>query len=148
MCIRDRFRARFGADAPMPAAAVARLALDASSAWGAERMLTGLGFPAGLTARMPPGGTGRANGNCPLAPWQQRLLWVAADARARGMLRSQAARAPMIGFPLWQSRATLGAPWEQQILEEPRLRFRDAVMRGALRDLRARAPFADVADCR
>ncbi len=141
------FRARFGADAPMPAAAVARLALDASSAWNAERTLIGLGLPVGLTERMPPGGGGRATGTCPLAPWQRRLLWVAADARARGMLRSQAARAPMIGFPLWQSRATFGAPWEQEILDEPRQRFRDAVMRGALRDLRARAPFADVADC-
>lgn len=142
------FRARFGTAAPMPAAAVARLALDASSAWGAERTMLGLGLPTGLTERMPPGGTGRASGTCPLAPWQHRLLWVAADARARGMLRSQAARAPLIGFPLWQSRATFGAPWEQGVLEASRTRFRDAVMRGALRDLRARAPFADVAACR
>lgn len=142
------FRARFGPTAPMPASAVVRLALDANSAWSAERTFLGLGLPVGLTAHMPPGGTSDVPATCPLAPWQRRLLWVAADARARGMLRSQAARAPMIGFPLWQARATFGAPWEQEVAERSRLRVRDAVMRGALRDLRARAPFADVADCR
>ncbi|MGZ8376629.1 MAG: hypothetical protein ACXW0Z_05240 [Gemmatirosa sp.] len=141
------FRARFGAEAPMPASAVARLALDAGSAWGAERTFTGLGLPAGLSAHAPSGGIGTARGTCPLAPWQRRLLWVAADARARGMLRGQAARAQISGFQLWQSRATLGAPWQQEVAAESHRRFRDAVVRAALRDLRARVPFADVATC-
>jgi hypothetical protein len=63
------------------------------------------------------------------------------------MLRGQAARAQIAGFQLWQSRATLGAPWEQEVAAESQRRFRDAVMRSALRDLRVRSPFADVATC-
>jgi hypothetical protein len=141
------FRARFGPEAPMSASGVARLALEAGSAWGAERTFTGLGIPAGLSPQAPPGGTGAARGTCPLAPWQRRLLWVAADARARGMLRGQAARAPIAGFQLWQSRATLGAPWQQGVAAESHQRFRDAIVRAALRELRARVPFADVATC-
>jgi hypothetical protein len=141
------FRARFGPLAPMTAGSVARLALDAGSAWGAERTFVGLGLPAGLSEQPPTGGLGAARGTCPLMPWQRRLLWVAADARARGMLRGQAARAQIAGFQLWQSRATLGAPWQQEVAAEPHRRFRDAIVRGALRDLRARAPFADVAAC-
>jgi hypothetical protein len=140
------FQTRFGGTAPMPAGAVARLALDAPSPWSAERTYHRLGVPAGLVGDAPPDG-GVAVSGCPLAPWQRRLLWVAADARARGMLRGQAGRAHLAGWPLWRSRTALGPPWRVELADESHRRFRDAVLRGALRNLRQRAPFGDLAPC-
>ncbi|MDF1501613.1 hypothetical protein [Roseisolibacter sp. H3M3-2] len=140
------FRARFGPTAPLPATAIARLALDAPSPWSAERVYLRLGLPAGLTSDEPP--TGASAESCPLAPWQRRLLWVAADARARGMVRSQASRAAIVGPTLWRSRTALGFPWREELAEEPRQRFRDAVLRGSLRALRQHTPFADPVACR
>jgi hypothetical protein len=142
------FHQRFGSRAPRPALAVVQLVVGATPAWSAERMVTSLGLPVGLSDRAPSAGaSGRLAATCPVEPWQRRLLWVAADARARGLLRAQAARAAVAGWNSWQARAILGVPWrtEPSLLSQDRLR--DAYLRAALRELRTVAPFSDIMAC-
>ena len=142
------FHSRFGSRATRPALSVVRLVAEATPSWGAERTLTSLGLPVGLSDRAP-GGTagGRVAATCPLEPWQRRLLWVSADARARGLLRVQAARAAVAGWNSWQARAILGAPWRLEPSQLSQDRLRDAYLRAALRELRIVAPFSDIMTC-
>ena len=142
------FHSRFGSKATRPALSVVRLVAEATPSWGAERTLTSLGLPVGLSDRAP-GGTagGRVPATCPLEPWQRRLLWVSADARARGLLRMQAARSAVAGWNSWQARAILGAPWRLEPSQPSQDRLRDAYLRAALRELRIVAPFSDVMTC-
>ncbi len=142
------FHGRFGSRATRPALAVIRLVAGSTPSWGAERTLTLLGLPVGLSDRAPGGmSSGRVPATCPLDPWQRRLLWVAADARARGLLRAQATRASISGWNSWQARALLGAPWRPEPSQLSQDRVRDAYLRAALRELRVAAPFSDVMTC-
>ena len=142
------FNSRFGSQAPRPALAVIRLVAASTPSWGAERTLTSLGLPVGLSERVPSGTpNGRVPATCPLEPWQRRLLWVAADARARGLLRAQATRAAISGWNSWQARAVLGVPWRLEPSQLSQDRLRDAYLRAALRELRVAAPFSDVMTC-
>ena len=142
------FRGRFGPLAPRPALEVARLALESAPNWSAERRLMNAGVPVGLAPSAPTSAAAVSPaGICPLEPWQRRLLWISADARARGMLHAQSARAVVGGWGPWQSRATLGAPWQRSSLDVPRSRLRDGLLRAAMAELRVRTPFGDVAAC-
>jgi hypothetical protein len=84
--------------------------------------------PATLLA--PCGGVGGGVG----AAWQPHLLWLAADARARGFVRTRAAHAAAVGGAWWgwNARAILGGPWRQEPAEAAVARTRDAILRATL----------------
>lgn len=139
---------RFGSEAARPAQALVAAVVEATPNWRAERTLRGLGVPDGLAAFAPPVvPRSAAVASCALPGWQQRLLWVAADARARGMLRSQASRAALAGGGSWQSRASIGLAWSPEAAEQPLRRLRDAVLRAAGQRLGAGSPFAELDGC-
>jgi hypothetical protein len=67
------------------------------------------------------------------APWQARLLWLAADARARGYVRARAAHAATVGaWWGWNARGILGAPWRPESADLGVARTRDAMLRAAM----------------
>ena len=68
------------------------------------------------------------------APWQAHLLWLAADARARGVVRARAAHSASIGGTWWgwSARGILGGPWRPEPAESGVARTRDALLRAAL----------------
>lgn len=139
---RSWFLARFGHGAPPSALTIARAALEAVPVWTDERTLRVVGLPAGLAPDPTALAFGRSATPCTVAPWHHRLLWIAADARARGILRAQAARGAGYGIWNWQARAVDRAPWRPDAAEGALARTRDAVLRAALRDVRARSPLA------
>jgi hypothetical protein len=136
---RSWYLARFGSGGVRSPLGVAQFALAASPGWEAERTLRGVGMPggmgtavAGAEASMCSGvGGGRGAG------WQSRLVWLAADARARGLIRRRAAHAAVGGaWWGWNARGLLGGPWNPESAEASVARVRDALLRGAMADAR------------
>jgi hypothetical protein len=138
---REWYLARFGARGMRSPLAVAQFALTAQPAWDGERTLRASGVPVGLSATAPPenavhgglfavcGGIGGGVG----APWQARLLWLAADARARGLVRGRAVHAAATGaWWGWSARGILNGPWSPESAELAVARTRDAMLRAAL----------------
>lgn len=133
------FLARWGAGAPPSALAAARGVLGALPDWSTERALRGVGVPVGLTGDAPPPDGGRWRRRlpepsaCAAEPdWVDRVRWLAADARARGVLHERAPRAAAIGWGSWSwaARAALGTgPWEPSLAEPAVARIRDALLR-------------------
>jgi hypothetical protein len=138
---RQWYLARFGAQGVRSPLAVAQFALTAQPAWEGERMLRATGLPSGLAAVAPDaravkrglfapcGGIGGGAG----AAWQGHLLWLAADARARGYVRARAAHAAAVGGAWWgwSARGILGGPWRPESAELGVARTRDALLRTA-----------------
>jgi hypothetical protein len=139
---RQWYLARFGAQGVRSPLAVAQFALSAQPAWEGERALRASGVPNGLAAMAPDAHAGRANLLAPCggvgggvgAPWQARLLWLTADARARGYVRARAAHAALVGGTWWGwgSRGLLGGPWRSEPAALGVARTRDALLRSAL----------------
>ncbi len=152
---RQWYLARFGVRGVRSPLAVAQFALSAQPAWDAERRLRAVGVPGGLTAEVPDvrglprhaepcGGLGGGTG----AAWQARLLWLAADARARGFVRGRAAHAAMRGGAWWgwTSRGILGGPWREDLAEAGVARTRDALLRAALASARRASGACGIVD--
>ena len=138
---RQWYLARYGARGVRSPLSVAQFALHAQPAWDGERTLRASGLPMGLTARAPDGrvAPGPVFGACggvgggAGAPWQARLLWLAADARARGYVRARAAHAATVGaWWGWNARGILGAPWRPESADLGVARTRDAMLRAAM----------------
>jgi hypothetical protein len=138
---RRWYLARFGAQGVRSPLAVAQFALVAQPAWEGERTLRASGVPSGLAATAPDGSAGRALlapcagiGGGVGAAWQAHLLWLTADARARGYVRARAAHAASVGGTWWgwSSRGLLGGPWRSEPAELSVARTRDALLRSAL----------------
>jgi hypothetical protein len=124
---RQWYLARFGASGVRSPLAVAQFALTAQPVWDAERSLRVAGGPSGLAAAGPSpaavhggtfatcGGVGGGVG----APWQARVLWLAADARARGLVRGRALSAANAGGAWWgwNARGILSGPWRPEAAE-------------------------------
>jgi hypothetical protein len=132
---RRWYLARFGDAGVRSPLAVAGLALDALPAWEGERVLRFAGVPSGLSEAGAPGVLGWCGvGGGISASWQPHLLWLAADARARGLIRARAAHAVAAGGPYWgwTARALLGGPWQPEPAGASVARVRDALLRAAL----------------
>lgn len=135
---RGWYLARFGSEGVRSPLGVAQFALGALPGWEAERMLRGLGVPGGMAAvgdvdASSCAGVGGGRG----AAWQPRLLWLAADARARGLVRQRAAHAAAgNAWWGWSARGLLGGPWSPESAEATVARMRDAILRGAMADAR------------
>lgn len=139
---RQWYLARFGAQGVRSPLAVAQFALTAQPAWDGERTLRASGLPSGLASAVPDGRSGRSGlpatcggiGGGAGAPWQARLLWLTADARARGYVRARAAHSAAMGGTWWgwSARGILGGPWRPELSEVGVARTRDALLRAAL----------------
>lgn len=137
---RAWFLARFGDGGVRSPLAVAQFALGAQPGWEGERVLRVAGVPGGLAG---PGNPGFASacggiGGGTAAPWQARLVWLAADARARGFVRARAVHAASAGgaFWGWTARAMIGGPWQPEASEAAVARVRDAILRAAMGEAR------------
>jgi hypothetical protein len=133
---------RFGAGGVRSPLAVAGFALTALPAWEGERVLRMGGVPGGLAGPENPGiaGTCGVGGGAP-AEWQPRLVWLAADARARGLVRARAWHAASVGgaFWGWTARSALGGPWNPDAAESVVGRLRDSILRAGLAEARRAA---------
>ena len=139
---RQWYLARFGSQGVRSPLAVAQFALMAQPAWDGERTLRASGLPIGLASGAPDGRSGRSGlqatcggiGGGAGAPWQARLLWLTADARARGYVRARAAHSAAVGGTWWgwSARGILGGPWRPDLAESGVARTRDALLRAAL----------------
>lgn len=151
---RQWYLARFGRAGTRTPLAVADDVLRATPLWDAESALRAAGVPGGLTAGgLAPrsdGAPGRSNachtgpgGGAPAA-WQARLLWLAADARARGFVRARAVRASAAGGAWWgwNAQPLLGGPWRPELAAPAVDRLRDAILRAAAAERERRLPFA------
>ncbi|HEY0777209.1 MAG TPA: hypothetical protein VGD56_04505, partial [Gemmatirosa sp.] len=152
---REWYLARFGRAGTRTPLAIVGDVLRATPAWNAEGTLRSAGIPGGLTTldgttwpRAADQGrngcqTG-AGGGAPTA-WQARLLWLTADARARGYVRARALRSAAIGGAWWgwTAQPLLGGPWRPELAEPSVGRLRDAVLRAAAAERERRLPFAN-----
>jgi len=152
---RQWYLARFGREGTRTPLAIVGDVLRASPAWNDEGTLRAIGVPGGLTTAdgglWPSEAPGRRDacrtgpgGGAP-ARWQSRLLWLAADARARGFVRARAVRARAAGSAWWgwSAQPLLGGPWRAELAVGPVDRVRDAVLRAAAVDRERRLPFAN-----
>lgn len=152
LATRDWYLARFGEPGAPGPAAVARAVLAAGAGHGSERGIRALGLSAALALPDHPPAVSRRAGDglraCRLAgdePWRAELLWVAAESRARGLLRERALRWPpgsATGRWAWEAQATVGGPWSPAVGEDAVRRVRDALLRQAAREDEARGPAA------
>lgn len=132
------YLARFGEAGVRSPLGVVQFALGALPGWEAEQTLRGVGMPGGMATATAVGaqacaGVGGGRG----AGWQPRLLWLAADARARGLIRQRASRAGARGaWWGWSTRGLLGGPWSPESAEASVARVRDAILRAAMADSR------------
>jgi hypothetical protein len=140
---RAWYLARFGSGGVRSPLGVAQFVLSASPAWEAERTLRGVGMPGGMGGTEVAAVAGPAPSTCTGvgggqgATWQGRLVWLAADSRARGLIRRRAAHAAIGGaWWGWSARGLLGGPWSSEPAEASVGRVRDALMRSALADAR------------
>jgi hypothetical protein len=138
---RAWFLQRFGAGARPGPLAAARGVLETTPDWGAERMLRAVGVPVALAQPSAALAARRVEASCGGAPeWRDRVRWLAADARARGVLRERALRAAGASWGgwSWQARALVGGPWRPDLAEPAVGRMRDALLRSAAADQRVR----------
>jgi hypothetical protein len=138
---RGWFLRRFGTSARPAPLAIARSVLETTPDWRSERTLRAAGVPVALAQPEGPRDSRRADAACLWAPeWRDRVRWLAADARARGMLRERAARAASVGWGSWSwsARAVVGGPWQAELAEPSVARLRDALLRSAAEDQRLR----------
>lgn len=152
---RQWYLARFGREGTRTPLAIVGDVLRVTPTWRAEGMLRAIGIPGGLATAngMPWPNTGAGPrdachtgpGGGEPAAWQGRLLWLAADARARGFVRARAIRALAAGGAWWgwSAQPLLGGPWRPELAAPSVDRIRDAVLRAAAADRARRLPFAD-----
>ena len=155
---RQWYLARFGREGTRTPLAVVGDVLRAVPAWPAEGTLRTFGVPGGLAASdrsvWPTSNDGRdagrdgcraGPGGGSAAPWQGQLLWLAADARARGFVRARAIRAVTTSGAWWgwSAQSTLGGPWRTEPADRSVERLRDAILRAAAIDRERRLPFAN-----
>ncbi len=152
---RQWYLARFGRAGTRTPLALVGDVLRATPAWSAEGALRMVGVPGGLTAvegttwprasdRGRNGCQTGAGGGAPAA-WQARLLWITADARARGYVRARALRSAAVGGAWWgwSAQPLLGGPWRPELAEPSVGRLRDAVLRATSSERERRLPFAN-----
>lgn len=151
---RQWYLARFGREGTRTPLAIVADVLRATPTWNAEGALRAVGVPGGLATVAGASWTGSSarhdgcrtgpGGGAPAA-WQGRLLWLAADARARGFVRARALRAAVGGGAWWgwSAQPLLGGPWRPDLATPPVDRLRDAVLRAAAVDRDRRLPFAN-----
>ena len=151
---RQWYLARFGREGTRTPLAIVGDVLRAVPTWPAEGTLRAFGVPGGLAATdravWPTPNAARdgcragPGGGAP-APWQGRLLWLAADARARGFVRARAIHAASAGGTWWgwSAQSMLGGPWRTEPAERSVERLRDAILRAAAIDRERRLPFAN-----
>ena len=135
---RAWYLARFGSAGVRSPLGVAQFALGALPGWEAERTLRGLGVPGGMAVATDAGASSCAGvGGGRGAAWQPRLIWLAADARARGVVRQRASHAAVGGaWWGWSTRGLLGGPWSRASAEASVARVRDAILRVAMAEAR------------
>ncbi|GJG86213.1 hypothetical protein tb265_13940 [Gemmatimonadetes bacterium T265] len=151
---REWYLARFGREGTRTPLAVVGDVLRAAPVWDAEGILRAVGVPGGLTTgagTVWPNAGGTRGESCRTgpgggapAPWQGHLLWLTADARARGLVRARALRAAAAGGAWWgwSAQPLLGGPWRTELASPPVNRLRDAILRAAAVDRDRRLPFA------
>ncbi len=156
---RQWYLARFGREGTRTPLAVVNDVLHATPTWDAEGTLRADGVPGGLSGGDGPAADGTwpgqsaprrdgcrtgPGGGAP-APWQARLLWLAADARARGFVRARALRAAAAGGAWWgwSAQPLLGGPWRPEFAAPAVDRLRDAFLRAAAGERERRLPFAN-----
>ena len=152
---RQWYLARFGRAGTRTPLALVGDVLRATPAWSAEGTLRSVGVPGGLTtldATAWPRAADRGRNACQTgagggtpAPWQARLLWITADARARGYVRARALRSAAAGGTWWgwTAQPLLGGPWRPELAEPSVGRLRDAVLRATAAERERRLPFAN-----
>lgn len=78
---------------------------------------------------------------------QVALAWLAADARARGLVRTAARELPVDARPAWALSALGVAPWSPAIAEQATRHVRDGLLQGLATRASLESPFTATQGC-